>query len=734
VEDWPQRDVPEPEPWTPGRDPWSPDDEVDAVPPRAPLPWRSGLASDWPVEPGASSDGTGAPPSTGGWGAAAADPWPLIVDEPEREPAPEPGPEREPEPEPEPELEPAPGPEPAPEPGPAEPEPPDHVPLEPDTPPQDEFEAPASEPDRGRWWSPRRAPAAEPEPGPELEPVPESRAEPEPVPSEPTAPPQDELEAPASEPDGGRWWSPRRAPPAEAEPGPEPEPESIAEPEPVPAELPAPPQEDLEAPASEPDRGRWWSPRRAPAAEPEPEPEPQPGPEQATEPEPSFTPPEPEPVGQPAPVWRERGDATQVLPAGWAAQAEPPARTESGELEPTVGPIRVTLATAHSTVPAEMPEEQPSTAEQAVPWLIGLILLLAGMVIVLLALIFSGDPSLSAANPSASNAVALLPSGAPGVDASPTSTAAPRTSGAPGASAAPSPTPMVLPEYGALEMIFQGRNTALAPIYLLMDDFTNADPPLSLAQDGTLDVGRFAWAPDGTVGAGLLADVVVSIEIGTEKRSLGGGISTITFGDDASTLYAVRVTQDGADDAATVLAIDFATGDTSEVTTVSYPRPSLQAEEPLVAARTADDGGPVRLLWLESDMLRLWVIGVGMWNIALDGQATALGSEAPPPTLWAPDGERRISVTEEAGVSTITVLDEEDEQVVSTTIEGSISHLRWSPTGQRVVFTLGTTAPNGGILQDLYLWDANDQPPMRLTTTGANFGAEWRGSQPRWRE
>jgi hypothetical protein len=294
---------------------------------------------------------------------------------------------------------------------------------------------------------------------------------------------------------------------------------------------------------------------------------------------------------------------------------------------------------------------------------------------------------------------------------------------------------MVLPEYGPLEMIFQGRNTALAPIYLLMDDFTTPDAALSLAQDSTLDVGRFTWAPDGTVGAGLLADVVVSIEIDQAKRHLADGISAITFGDTASTLYAVRVTQDGTDDVATVLAIDFATGDMREIGSVGYPRPAAPDQAPLAAAQTADDGGPVRLLWLQSDMLRLWVIGAGMWSIPPDGgEVTPLGPEAPPPTLWSPDGERRIVVAEEAGVSTIRVVDEDDAEIVATTIEGGISHLRWSPTGRRVVFTLGKATPNGGILQDLYLWDLNDQPPMQLTATGANFGAEWRGSQPLWRD
>ena len=115
-------------------------------------------------------------------------------------------------------------------------------------------------------------------------------------------------------------------------------------------------------------------------------------------------------------------------------------------------------------------------------------------------------------------------------------------------------------------MVYQGRSAALAPIYLLRRDFTKAeDTQVVLAQDSSLDVRRFTWAPDGTVGAGLLADVLVSIEPGEEKRRLADGITTITFGEDASTVYAVRVTEDGANDVATVLAIDFMSGDTTEL-------------------------------------------------------------------------------------------------------------------------------------------------------------------------
>ena len=74
-------------------------------------------------------------------------------------------------------------------------------------------------------------------------------------------------------------------------------------------------------------------------------------------------------------------------------------------------------------------------------------------------------------------------------------------------------------------MVYQGRSAALAPIYLLRRRLHDDRGDAVLAQDSVLDVRRFAWAPDGTVGAGLLADVLVSIEPGDEKRRLGGSIT-----------------------------------------------------------------------------------------------------------------------------------------------------------------------------------------------------------------
>ena len=72
-----------------------------------------------------------------------------------------------------------------------------------------------------------------------------------------------------------------------------------------------------------------------------------------------------------------------------------------------------------------------------------------------------------------------------------------------------------------------------------------------------------------------------------------------------------------------------------------------------------------------------------------------------------------------------------------TTVTGRVSHLRWSPRGDQVVFTLGRPTSGGGVLQDLYLWNLGegDNPDSTMiTNTGAAFGAEWRGSQNRWEE
>jgi hypothetical protein len=415
-------------------------------------------------------------------------------------------------------------------------------------------------------------------------------------------------------------------------------------------------------------------------------------------------------------------DATQVFPTEWV----PPVPRRSGELEPSEATIRTTLA--ERSVAAEL-GERPSTAEQAVPWLIGLILLLAGMVIVLLALIFAGDASLggAASSPSAS-AAGLLPSASGGPRATPSARATAATS----PSAAASPSVLPVPEYGPLEMVYQGRAAALAPIYLLRHDFTTSDDPVVLAQDPNLDVRRLAWAPDGTVGAGLLSDILVSIEPGKEKRRLGEGISTITFGDDAQIVYAVRVTRDGGDDVATVLAINFANGNTSEVASVTYAHPGIGEEAALKEAQFTDDGGTVRLFWMDDGTLTLWSLGGGVWNVnPRSGDVTDIPDALP--ELLAPDGRHWIQLSEKTDGTVIVYRNGADAELAATTVPGLVSHLRWSPDGERIVFTVGRSAQGGGVLQDLFLWDLEDgAAPMQLTSTGAAFGAEWLGTTPHW--
>ena len=422
------------------------------------------------------------------------------------------------------------------------------------------------------------------------------------------------------------------------------------------------------------------------------------------------------------------GETTQVFPSSWSP---PPPRREA--LEPAAGAVRTSLATAAAPADEAVAVDQPAIAEQAVPWLIGVILLLAGMVIVLLALIFAGDGSLGGRGASPSGSALVGVPGASGEPSASASVTPQATRSTP--TVRPTPTPVPLPDYGALELVYQGRSAALAPIYLLVHDFTVEADPVVLAQDPNLDVRRFTWSRDGTVGAALLADSLVSVEEGVEKRPLGEEISTATFGMDSETVYAVRIVQEGGEDTAIVLALDFASGDATELARVTYPRPQIAPENALQEAQFADDGGTVRLYWMDDDTLWLWVLGAGAWQLDPESPELAEVDEALP-VLWAPDRDRRIVLTEVGATTTLEVVDGDDEEEIlaSTTVDMVVSHVRWSRDGQRVIFTGGRAASGGGVLQDLFLWDPfEDTDPAPLTNTGAAFGAEWRGTMPVWR-
>ena len=69
----------------------------------------------------------------------------------------------------------------------------------------------------------------------------------------------------------------------------------------------------------------------------------------------------------------------------------------------------------------------------------------------------------------------------------------------------------------------------------------------------------------------------------------------------------------------------------------------------------------------------------------------------------------------------------------SVTVSGLVSHIRWAPTRNEIVFTLGRSTSGGGIRQDLYVWDLVDgNAPLALTSNGAAFGAEWLGVAQSW--
>ena len=140
-----------------------------------------------------------------------------------------------------------------------------------------------------------------------------------------------------------------------------------------------------------PDEGRPMDEWRAPEPEaPEPsEPEPSERELYAAEPEPE--PPEPAPPEpDPAEPWPYASQPPQEAPA-----AQEPA-IEIGE------PVTAFDGAADAWNPRRDGERRrPTTAEQAVPWLIGLILALAGIVIVLLALIFTSPNGLVAVEPTA---------------------------------------------------------------------------------------------------------------------------------------------------------------------------------------------------------------------------------------------------------------------------------------------------------------------------------------------
>jgi hypothetical protein len=399
----------------------------------------------------------------------------------------------------------------------------------------------------------------------------------------------------------------------------------------------------------------------------------------------------------------------------------------TGSLGATAGEIETTLG-AERDWDGRSERRQPTTAEAVVPWLIGVILLLAGMVIVLLALIFTSDHGLLAglsASPGASSRVAIVPSADPAA-----------TPSSPAASSASTPKPSTTPKpaaptYGPLEMVYLGRSAALAHIYLLQHDFTAPEAPAVLAQDPAQDVERLAWAPDGTHGAAIIAGRLVAIQKGKPTRALTDGIVGSTFSPDGKIVYALRIVLGNGTDRAEVLQITYASGGIKKLTEWTYPRPDIGTESAVKEAQFADEGGSQRIYRLEDGSLRIWMLGAPTYGVSTTGRTTKL-AKVTLPALWASDGMKRIELTESGQTTTMTLRSPDGGAIAKTTIKGLVSHLRWAPDDSQVAFTVGTSVA-AGVLQDLYLWDLSNKAPMRLTNTGAAFGAEWLGGSESWR-
>ena len=437
-------------------------------------------------------------------------------------------------------------------------------------------------------------------------------------------------------------------------------------------------------------------------------------------PEPSFEPelepelePEPEPEEPTRPF-----EPFEVIDGGAFA----------GSGDATAGEIETSLG-AEQDWDGRSERRQPTTAETVVPWLIGLILLLSGMVIVLLALIFTSDNGVLAGlvspSPAATANVAVIPSADPA--------ASPSRSPAAGSSTPkPTTTPKPALTYGPLEMVYLGRSAALAHIYLLRHDFTADEKPTVLAQDPAQDVDRLAWSPDGTHGAGIIAGRLVAIEEGKPKRALADGIVASTFSLDGTIVYALRIVLGNGTDRAEVLQITYANGDLKKLTEWTYPRPVIGAESAVKEAQFADEGGSQRIYLMNDKTLRIWMLGAPTYGVTTTGRTTKL-ADVTLPTLWAGDGMKRIELTEGGETTTLILRNPDGGALAKTTAKGLVSHLRWAPDDSQVTFTLGRSV-GGGVQQDLFLWDlTNNKAPMQLTNTGAAFGAEWLGASESWR-
>jgi hypothetical protein len=397
------------------------------------------------------------------------------------------------------------------------------------------------------------------------------------------------------------------------------------------------------------------------------------------------------------------------------------------DLPPSAGwPAQDLAAEEQWDVKASGNRRRPTRAEQAVPWLIGLVLALSGMLLVLLAVVFSSTDGLLPAygSPSPEPTMARTPEPLPSLTPEPTP--------GPTVSGEPTPSPAPTPAFAPLEIIFKQRTSAAGPAHLFRHDFAGQAAPEALLRDDR-GVDHYAWAPDGLRGIALVDGNPIHVDAANAGADVGDGFDGVAFASDSITAYAVRATLAGVNDRAELLRVDVATGAVASLAAWTYPHPVTFQESAVQEAQFADDGGLNRVYVLDDGRVVVWILGAPA-TYTYDPATGVAGATDRLPVLWSPNGHMRVEPTESGGSTQLTVRGLADEVRGAIGVSGYVSHLRWSSLSNQIVFTISATASGGAVTQDLYLWDLKTgSPPVRLTQDLRSSGGEFRGVESRWK-
>jgi len=368
---------------------------------------------------------------------------------------------------------------------------------------------------------------------------------------------------------------------------------------------------------------------------------------------------------------------------------------------------------------------RPTTAEQAVPWLIGLILALTGIMVVLVALIFTGPEGLAA-----------VPTPSPGASETPGPTFQSTPPVTPAATPTAQPTERVTPppppSFGPLEMAYLGRSATGQPFLFWRHDFSTTTAPVAVG-DPAAAVTSFAWSPDGLTGAAIVGGHAWSAVSGHQALDLADNAAAIVFGDDSTTLYVLRITPSGANDQTQLLAINIFSGVSRQVASVTYPHPRTFPDPALKESQFGDDGGLDRLYFTIDGYVVAWVLAAPA-IYRFDPLSGATLQAARQPVLWSPDQRSRVEIDEVSNTSTNLILRDANGAARATVqVPGVVSHIRWAAGSKEIVFTLGRYNSAATVLQDLYVWDLVDgHDPAPLTSDGLARSAEWLGAPQVW--